>query len=326
MLIRKKYYMLIVVFLCMADSLQAEKESSKKLEKLSPEVIAAMEGNQKTIDSIHTFQALITRRSTHDYGEKGSRQLIEKLKIWYDGNNYRKDVLESKFVGKETEPLSLGEVEGGGHSYFKPPPVGDVEIVSTKSRIYYYPPTEYIGIHSIKERDKSEKIRSNIVLMYQSSMGHSLKEQILRSVDFGYYYAAMKEKIDEEDCILLACEFPESKMGSKVWVVPSKGHCIKKIQSINKDKVSREYTTTLKKYPPGIWWFESVKVGKSRRGDVIRCSEISVNSITFNKPIDPEIFTVWAIDVTPKTKVHDKIQGITYTLATDETENSKKDK
>jgi hypothetical protein len=44
-----------------------------------------------------------------------------------------------------------------------------------------------------------------------------------------------------------------------------------------------------------------------------------VNSLTFNEPIDPDVFTVWGLDdVTPQTKVTDEMQGMmTYTLAKD---------
>jgi hypothetical protein len=85
-------------------------------------------------------------------------------------------------------------------------------------------------------------------------------------------------------------------------------------------KIDYEYTTTLKKYPPGIWWFKTVKVGKFRRGDAMSSLDISINSLTLNEPIDPELFTIWGINATAKTKVYDEIRNITYTLAIDETE------
>ena len=323
MLIRKDYFIFMVILFCMANPAVAGKANSELTKELSPEVIAAMEGNQKTIDSVHTLQAIITKNSAHDYGEKGSRQLMEKLNIWYDGDNFRQDVLESKFTGEDTEPLSLGEVEGeeGGHSYFAPPPIGEVEIYTTKSKIYYNPPTEYVGILP-SEKDKSEIIRENDILRYQSARGSTLKENVLASAKNGFYFSAQSDTVDGENCVLLMCDYTNPDSTLKIWVVPSKGHCIKKLQDIYKDKVANEYTTTLKKYPPDIWWFDTVKAGKPRQIDVIRSFEISVNSLIFNEPIDPNIFTVWGIDVTPKTRVNDKIQGIIYTLATDETEVS----
>ncbi len=319
MSIRKIFLIFIVTLFCIINFVTADETGSDLLKKLNPEVIAAMEGNQKTIDSIQTLQAVITLNSTHDYGEKGYRQMTQKLRIWYDGNNTRKDVLESRFTGKDTEPLSLGQVEGEGQAYFEPPPVGDVEIQTSKSHIYYIPPTEYVGIYS-SEKDKSEILWSNNITNYQSVIGHSLKEKILQSASLGYYFTTTSEKIGEDDCVLLSCDYSDVQMVLKIWVVPSKGYCIKKLQSIYKEKVANEYTTTLKKYSPNIWWFDTVKVGESRQGDVITSSEISVNSLILNEPLHPDIFTVWGIDVTPNTKVHDEIQGTTYTLAVDKTE------
>jgi hypothetical protein len=319
MLIWKEFLIFTLFLFCMAIQIAADEADSDFLNKLSPEVIAAMEGNQKTINSIQTLQAVITKNSTHDYGEKGSRQLLEKLKLWYDGNNTRQNVLESRFTGKDIEPLSLGQVEGGGQSYFRPPPVGDVEIYTSKSYIYYYPPTEYVGVVP-SEKDKSEILRANNILNYQSVIGRNLKEKILQSASLGYYFTATSEKINEDNCVLLSCDYSDVQMALKIWVVPSKGYCIKKLQSIYQEKVADEYTTTLKKYPPNIWWFDTVKIRESPQGDVITGSEISVNSLIFNEPLDPDIFTVWGIDVTANTKVHDQIQGTTYTLAVDKTE------
>jgi hypothetical protein len=40
--------------------------------------------------------------------------------------------------------------------------------------------------------------------------------------------------------------------------------------------------------------------------------------LTFNEPIEPDIFTVWGLDITSKTKIRDEIQGTMSTLALDD--------
>lgn len=294
----------------MANSTPAEKDSAKILEKLSLEVIAAMEGNQKTIDSIHTIQAVIKKTSLQDYGNKGSYKLIQTQKIICDCNHIRIDQLNKKFSGDKTYENYGSEV-------------GTIDIDSVESNIDYIPSNDNIFIRHPKWSN-SYKIRNNPVLEFQSIRGGTLQENILTSAKNGYYFTAKDDKVDGEKSVLLTCDYTNPPSTLRIWVIPSKGFCIKKVEDGSKGKIDYEYTTTLKKYPPGIWWFKTVKVGKFRQGNVIQGSEISVNSIEFNKPVDPEIFTVWGMDLTAKTKVYDEIQNTTYTLAIDETENSNK--
>lgn len=110
------------------------------------------------------------------------------------------------------------------------------------------------------------------------------------------------------------CNYTNPAYTWKIWVVPSKGYCIKKVQCGSR----REYTTTLKEYSPGLWWFHTVQA-RAVSGSETIVSRLSVNSLTFNEPIDPDVFTVWGLDdVTPQTKVTDEMQGMmTYTLAKD---------
>ena len=73
-------YLAVIALFQMTNQIPTDMNSGEILKKIIPEVIAAMEGNQKNFDSIHTLQAVITRKSTHDYGDKGSRQLMERQK------------------------------------------------------------------------------------------------------------------------------------------------------------------------------------------------------------------------------------------------------
>ena len=290
----------------MANSTPAEKDSAEIMGKLSPEVIAAMEGNQKTIDSIHTIQAVITKTSLQNYGNKGSYKLIQTQKIICDCNHVRIEQLIKKFSGDKIYENYGSEV-------------GTIDIDSTESNIDYIPSNDNIFIRYPKWSN-SYKIGNNPVLEFQSIRGSTLKENILASAKNGYYFTAKNDKVDGEKSVLLTCDYTNPPSTLRIWVIPSKGFCIKKVEDGSKGKIDYEYTTTLKKYPPGIWWFKTVKVGKFRRGDAMSSLDISINSLTLNEPIDPELFTIWGINATAKTKVYDEIRNITYTLAIDETE------
>jgi len=294
----------IVVLFCTAKLTLAEL-TAKDTQKLSNDVLSAIEGNQATLDSVRTIQAILTKNSTRYFGNNIGYKLTQKQKIWYDGSHFRKDQLETQFAGEE-----------GYRGYERALPVGQVDIDSAESNIDYIPPTNRVFVRPPKWSD-NYKIRTNDILRYQSARGATLKENILASEKNGYYFTAKSETVDGDDCILLTCDYTNPKSTLKIWVIPSKGYCIKKVQDISKGRIHDEYTTTLKEHSPGLWWFDTVQA-RETFGPQIVVSRLSLNSLAFNESIDPEIFTVWGLDVSSQTRITDEIQGTTYTLAIDD--------
>ncbi|MEJ2704944.1 MAG: hypothetical protein P8Z79_21105 [Sedimentisphaerales bacterium] len=165
--------------------------------------------------------------------------------------------------------------------YEKALPIGQVDIDSAQLNIDYFPPNSRVFVRPPKWSE-SYKIRTNDLMKYQSARGATLKEKTL-----------------------------------KIWVVPSKGYCIKKMQDGSKGKIDDEYTTTLKEYSPGTWWFGTVKATKSTGLETVVC-RLSLDSLIFNAPLDPDVFTVWGLDITSRTTITDEMQGTTSTLAIDD--------
>ncbi len=283
---------LIGIMLATASSvvLANQKQATANL-KLAPEVLTIMQGNQATLDSVRTMQATIKRVTIESFDGKLRRKLAETEKIWYDGTHLRKDQLESKFTEKEED-----------RGYESTPLVGVVGIDSAEYKIDYIPTNNIIFVRPA-EWNNRYRVRENPMLKYQSASGATLKENILASAKNGYYYTTQSEKIDGDDCVLLTCDYTEPDVTQKIWVVPSKGHCIKKVQKIDKTRRSKgslldEYTTTLKEYAPGVWWFDTVKAHswRQRQGyKETRYVELSVDSFIVKKPIDAKIFTIAGI-------------------------------
>ncbi len=305
----RTFLVVIGVLLYVSNSTIAEQASAGDLSRLSADALSAMEGNQATLDAIRTMQAIITKSSSHSFPDEKSYSLEEKHKIIYDGEHFRKDQLETRFRGAD-------EYKG----YERALPIGLVDIDSAKSNIDYFPPNNRVFVRPPRWSD-GYKIRENDLLRYQSARNATLKENILASAKNGYYFTATSDTVDRDDCVLLTCDYTNPESTLKIWVVPSKGYCIKKVQDGSKGKVDYEYTTILKEYSPGIWWFDIVQARKTTLWETI-VSRLSVDSLTFNEPIDPEIFTVWGIDVSPETKITDEIQGTTYTLAIDDSKDT----
>jgi len=282
---------LIGAVLATAFSVFADQKQTTANLKLAPEVLTIMQGNEATLDSVRTMQATIRSVTTVSRDAKLRRKLVETKKIWYDGSHFRKDQLETKFTGKEED-----------RGYERALSVGRVDIDSAESRIDYYPPNSIIFVRPAKWNNEY-KIRENDMLRYQSARRATLKQNILASAKNGYYYTIQSEKIDGDDCLLLTCDYKNPDATQKIWVVPSKGHCIKKVQEISRGKtyqgsVIDEYTTTLKEYSPGVWWFDTVKAysWRQRQGyKETRHLELSVDSFIVNASIDAKVFTIAGI-------------------------------
>jgi len=314
---------ILSLFLSICDTRSFALEPTvEETHKLSNDVLSVIEGNQATLDSVCTIQAILTKNSTHthyfnsphysDNDERrkiGGFKLIQKHRIRYDGNHFRIDQLEAKVTGDKVHRK-------------RKPYVGTVHIDSPESIIDFEAVSNMVFIRPSEWNDR-HKTRTNEMLSYQSAStggGRTLKSIILAGAENGYYYTAKNETVDGDDCILLTCNYAEDSFPQfvrRIWVAPSKGYCIKKVQDSYNGIIRNEYTTTLKEYSPGLWWFDTVEARLDRDSETI-VSRLSVNSLTFNESIDPDVFTVWGLDdVTPQTKVRDEMQGTTYTLAKD---------
>lgn len=290
------------VLLTMSESIIAGQTTPEVSSTLSREVVSAMEGNQATLDSIRTMQATLKKSSSHSFPDKKGFRLMQKYRITSDGDHFRKDQLETQFDGPDEN-----------RGYATALPVGQVEIASAESNIDYHPPNNRVFVRP-PEWDDRYKIRTNDILRYQSARGATLKENILASAKNGYTFTAGRETVDGDDCILLTCNYTNPEATLKIWVVPSKGYCIKRVQDGSKGKIDNEYTATLKKYSPGIWWFDTVEAKKASGRETI-VSKLTVDSLILNEPVNLDIFTVWGIGVSSTTKITDEIKGATYTLA-----------
>lgn len=304
---------LIGSWFVVTSSVSADEKPISISLKLAPEILRIVEGNQATLERVKTMQARIKTVATESFGPnydldlpwgdakrlpKGSRQLMTVQRIQFDGTHLRKDMLQSKFTGKETEPLLVSEHKEGNEihkGYFSPPPVGEVEIDSNDFGIDYYPPNNTIFVRTGQWSNRY-KINANDLLKYQSARRGSLRENVLLYAKNGYYFTTQRQRVGGDDCILLECDYANPESTLRIWVVPSKGYCVKKMQDLSEGKVTEEYITTLREYSGGIWWFDSVKAkwARQNRGS---SSELSVDSLIFNKSIDGKVFTIAGVEV-----------------------------
>jgi hypothetical protein len=305
--------------LLMCPGLPAEATNEKTLPELPAEIRTIIEGNQATVDSIHTMHGRITSVKTSSYVNKGTRTIQKTDEIWYDGAHVRRDVVDSKFIGDDQTPLLLREEPGGIKTTLGPLPVGHTEIESVESRLLYVVSNESVAILAPNWDERNVR-RDWTFLNCQFLQGNALKTTVLACAKRNEFFTVRREALGGENCFLLECEFPKPQIVQRVWVVPSKGYCIKKQQLLQRGAMFEEYTATLKEYAPGLWWFESCKAiarGGPSEGDAPSTTEdVSVDSLTLNEPIDAKTFTLAGTDIPPGTRVWDRIANLNYIYAT----------
>lgn len=257
--------------------------------RISPEILAITQANQNTREFMKVFDATITEVTDHDHGKKGRRGLRTKERIRYDGAHLRVDVLESEFLG--------GEETSRSRSVFAPPEAGEFNVESKDFSIDYRPSNNIVWV---RPSEWDRRVTMNTLLRFQSALGASLEENVLASAKNRCFFSSRPEKLGSDDCIRLSCEYPKWDQDLRIWVVPSKGYTVKRVQVLHKGKTQEDYTTTLKEYEPGLWWFDTVEVESVA---IPQKRRIEVNALTIRPRIDPKIFSIDGLGVSDQTRV-----------------------
>ncbi len=283
---------------------------------LDPQITTILDRHQQTLDALQSLEATFEILEHRSFKGIGTRTLKQTARTWWDGQRLRTDTLESRFIGEQTAPLLLTK-DAQSATYYQPPPVGAVEIHSVESSLTYDPDLNRVNVTNPKW-DKENQLSRNTLLKFQSVLyGLTLPETIRAITKQGLPCAISNDEVESEDCILLSFAYGrDGHQAMKIWVVPSKGYCIKKYQNHYRNEVVEEYTTTLKEYTPGLWWFDVVKAMYSEKTHDGSCvSTVSVAAATINKSIDPNIFTLAATNVPYGTPVSDDVIGLKYVYA-----------
>lgn len=306
-------YILIGFPLVTVESIVADTTNAEAYIKLTNEIRNIVDRNQANFDSVNSIQGRIDTRTTVSYGDKGSRVREHIEEIWCDGGHFRSDTLEDKFTGQETEPLLIDRDSDGREIFLGTRPAGHVHIESIESGLEYFPDAGSVTIRP--SMWDSDKRNMNKLLHYQSYWGDTLKEIIMKMAQRGSYFTVRSEKMGTDECLLLENDYSDAKTGFRIWVVPSKGYCIRRLQSFYRGRITQEYTTTLREYLPGIWWFNSVRsriAAVKQAGRPEKIVELSVSSLQLNEPINPKTFTLEGTNIPHGTKVRDNITGRRY--------------
>jgi hypothetical protein len=298
-----------VLCLFAGTAMATDSSSDQTSAQLPAALRLIIDRNQANWDAVKTLQGSMRIQTRTSYGDKGSLELAEMERIWWDRSHIRSDVLESKPLGEKASIVDTDDkgrtVTASGRS------VGTITIDSAESRLEYHPGIATASVFP-PQWDEVKIRHCNAFLNYQSVVGNTLKECVLTNAKNGAYPTVRDEEVGDDECSLIEYRFPRYDMVVRVWVAPSKGCAIKKLQTSAEGQICDEYVTTLKEYMPGIWWFDSVKAKHSAGAPGNHEVEVFVDSLTVNEPIDAAVFTLVGTDIPAGTMVRDLIAEVRY--------------
>jgi hypothetical protein len=130
----------------------------------------------------------------------------------------------------------------------------------------------------------------------------------------GYAPTVSEVDLDGTKALLIAWHCRKTNGTFKVWLSPSEGYWVRKVQGINGEgKVLEERIVVVRRYAPEIFWIER---GEESfwfdNGDLLRRYCVTVKELALNVPVDDKLFTLEGLGVPPGTEVHDVTLGVTH--------------
>jgi len=113
-------------------------------------------------------------------------------------------------------------------------------------------------------------------------------------------------------CKLLEWEYPQARMAMRIWLVPSKGCMVNKMQVFHKGSLTKEWVADIREYDEGIFWWEDVRHREWARGILVQEKNAKIRSFQANAPLEDRLFTLEGLGVPLGTEVQDRKLGLRY--------------
>jgi len=296
---------------------RASRESlpaSKAAEDLPVELSAIVEGNSKSLRqmAIASFSATAeehVRRAVEDGKELS---YANTLSIWSKGPKVREDFVAKPGDLPGQRKIELDQRKDGRGVAIVGPPSAKRRVATPEVRFAYVPGQDAMVVQKGDTRLPYGDDAS-ILHRYGTVAGHTFEEKVLECEAKGYHPSITEDVLDGVSCRRLAWEFPESQMAMTIWVSPSQGHLIRKLQFFLRGQVVREWTARLKEYEKGLFWYEEVEERQTKSdGSFISHQTVRVTSLTLNASVDDKLFTLDGLDLPVGTKIQDRILNNRY--------------
>ncbi|GIW96461.1 MAG: hypothetical protein KatS3mg110_4502 [Pirellulaceae bacterium] len=131
-----------------------------------------------------------------------------------------------------------------------------------------------------------------------------------------------REKIDGHDAIVTehvlgGTELPEGGVRT-IWIVPDLGYSVVKMEfrgNVRNQLLLDRLQVRVKAFEGDrgtVWFPEWARTERHLSGGLSHAFEVEIWDAQFNKPVDPNLFTLGGMDIPPETSVHDNITGRAY--------------
>ena len=184
------------------------------------------------------------------------------------------------------------------------------QICTPEARITYMPGSPVARvIAGVPESPLSDYAS---VLYEYVTVTHGTLEQLIQvSAKMRCLPSVSDVSLGKVACRLLEWRTPDDRI-VKVWVVPSMGSMITKVEQLEKNVLSQQWSARLRKYKDGVFWFDRVEEKTWRRGSPSRHKIIKIVEFVVNEPIDEKVFTLDGMDIPAGTEIEDKVLNIRY--------------
>jgi hypothetical protein len=267
-----------------------------------------VEANTASLSRLRSCAATLEVTATVNMEDKGMISSNDLYSVWADGRKVRED-----FTALNTGPerrIEIGAKGGEEHIYYGRP-AARKRVISPESVLSYRPGSDAMSISP--GNAKSPYGRGGSVLFeYAGVLGHTLEEKVRQNAAEGYLPVISEVSLDGVDCRLMKWEYPDVQMAMKIWVVPSKGCMVKRLETYHKGNLGSEWQANVDSYGDGVFWFSKVDSRQYVRGAVREHQEVNVKELHPNVPVDASVFTIQAMDIPPGTEVQDRIIGLKH--------------
>ncbi len=277
--------------------------------ELPEELATIVKSNSESLRKLSICTATIEE---HRWFRRDEKEASYKrlLSIWFKDSRIREDAIVEPTETALPQRIVIEDPGRGTRSILRPQ---DSRQIATPEACMSYSPG--YGAMTIVRGDADLPFGRKASMLHKYAAylhGITLEQKVRTLTTEGYAPSIQDADVDGVSCKQIEWDFPNVEMALKIWVVPSKGHMIKKVQTFHKGHIVHEWIATLREYGKGLFWFEEVTEKEWHRGSLAECTTIKIKELNPDAPVDDELFTLKGLNVPFGTEIQDRIVGLKF--------------
>jgi hypothetical protein len=275
---------------------------------LPPDLQRVVDENARSVARLRSVNVSATIAEMFEVdGKRASFE--DNIAIWTKGRKVRED--RSAVSGTSLRSRRVVESLPDGSRMTIGPPDASRHVITPEVEFKFRPGDRAIALVA-GEPDAPFGRQSSLLHGFTSVQGRTLARKVREDWDHGYRPTVTTVTDDDVDSVLVNWDYAQSRMVLKVWVEPTKGYMIRKLQAYYQNELVTDWTSQLKEYGDGVFWPDHVEQRDWRSGRVTRQLLVNVNRLEINPAVDDAMFTLAGIGLPQGAEVQDRILGLRY--------------